>query len=243
MPGTDLTYQLITVDGQDKVLWSDGRMHPVVRGGDGDEGANGGGDSGGDSGEGAATNKGGTGSGDESGAAKNDDVDGGKVTFTPEQQAHIDKLLNDQFGKGAAKGAKEREAAIAEYLTQQGLSETDRLKAEKDAAEQRAQQVTETANQRLVLADAKVAAVTAGAKSDRVAALLKLVDLSDIGVDDAGNVDAKAIEKAVKKGLDEYPEFKAVDGKTGKSSTEMNGNGGKAPAKTLEDAVNARLNG
>lgn len=212
----------------------------VVSGGDesaGDGGGEGGSEGGEGSGSGESQGASG-GQGGESGTGDSgQDNDGGekKLELT---QAELDKMIDKRLGRAKAKW----ESELKDYSDAENQTETERLQSEKEAAERAAQERTDAANQRLVLADAKVAAVTAGAKSDRVTALLKLVDLSDIDVDDDGNVDAKAVEKAVKAGLDEYPEFKASasGGKGGNSGGTFNGGHGDTKPSNLEEAVAAR---
>jgi len=153
-------------------------------------------------GEGGASNAG--------SQTNDDDPDGGEGsegaasgrTFT---QAEIDKIVQREKRKAADAERKriEDEAKTA------AMSETDKLRTEKDAAEKSAQAAINAANQRLVQADAKVAALELGAKPDRVAALLRLADLSDVEVDDKGVVDTAAVKDALSAVLSEYPEFKA----------------------------------
>jgi hypothetical protein len=228
-----VTFELAQVDGRRVWLTSTGRVLPFVAGGDGPDGGEGGDGTGGEGGEGTGSDETGN-----DGGEGDDGEAGEKLTLT---QAELDRMIDKRLGRAKTKWETELKA----YTDAEGQSEADRLKSEKEAAEQAAQQVTERANQKLIAADAKVAAVGAGAKPDRITALLKLVDLSDIDVDDDGTPDLKAIEKAVKKGLVEYPEFKAGanGGRNGSSGGEFNGNNGETKPATMADAVTARLGG
>lgn len=196
-------------------------------------GGDGGGD-GGDDGTGASDGAGGSGSGTGDGAGGDDGKGAAKVEMT---QAELDALIAKTHGK--AKG--QAEADLKKYLEAQGKTAEEQAKQAAKDADDRAKSATEKANGRLVKADAKVAAVTAGVKGERVDAVLKLADLSDVEVSDDGDVDPKAVKKAIDAVLKEYPEFKAGgSGKGGASGGEHNGNSGTKP-KTMEDAVAARL--
>lgn len=194
----------------------------VVAGGDGSteggegEGA-GGEENGGEGGEGSG------GAGGE--AASGGEGAGGEGTGAkPMSQAEIDAIVEKRLGQ--AKKAWEKDAKTA--ADREKMDEVDRLKAEKEDSDKAAAAVTERANQRLVQADAKVAAVSEGANPKRVDALLKLVDLSNVTVDDDGTVDSTAVAAAIKAGLEEFPEFKAGDGKgAGRSGGNFNGGDGK----------------
>lgn len=157
-------------------------------------------------------------------------------------QAELDELIAGRMAK--AKKSWEAEAKTAADRAK--MDEAERLKAEKSDAEKAAKSATEQANARIVRSDARIAAVDAKVRPERAAAFVKLLDLSEVGVDDDGNADAKALKKAIDAGLKEYPEFKVSDdGKSaGRSGADnMNGNGGKQRATSLEDAVAAKLGG
>lgn len=207
-------------------LMPSGRVYPFVAGADEGEGGEGG-QSGGAGGEaGAEDGKGG----------ENKNTGGeAKVDMT---QAELDKLIADKTGK--AKG--DAEASFKKWLKDQAADETTREKNRADEAEQAATKATETANARLIRAEAKEAALAAKANPDRVNALLKLADLSDITVGDDGEVDPKAVRKAIDAALKEYPEFKAGAGKGGASGGEHNGGDDKKPGN-LKEAVAAHLAG
>lgn len=212
-------------------------------GGGAGEGGTGAGDGGGQ-GDGAGTGDGGQGAGDTGDKAtdKADDKPT-KIEFTKEQQDHIAKLLGEEKAKATEKAKKEAEATAAEAAKRAKMDEADRLKAEKADAEKAASEATEKANARAIRADAKVAAVNAGVKADRVDAFLRVADLGDVKVNDDGDPDAKAISKAVADTLKDFPEFKAAPGKGGTSGGDHNGNGAPTRATTLEDAVNRKLAG
>lgn len=225
--------KVICVDGRPLAwLMPDGRIYPHVSGADDGEG----GDSGGGSGDGGGGDGSGEGGDGNPPNNKNEDGDGeAKVEMT---QAEFDEKIKQRLGR--AKTQWEKEAKEAAERDQ--LDEADRLKAEKADAEKAAKDATDRANDRLVRASAKVAAVDAGANPKRVDALLKLADLSDIEVDDDGEPDGEAVTKAVTKALGEYPEFKAAAGKGGPSGGEHNGDSTKK-ASNLQEAVAGALAG
>jgi hypothetical protein len=64
----------------------------------------------------------------------------------------------------------------------------------------------------IVKAEAKGALVQAGAKPDRVARLVRLLDVDEINVDEKGNVDEDDLQAEVERVKEEWPElFKAAD--------------------------------
>jgi len=208
-------------------------------GGAGDAGA-GAGDQGSGAGGGEGSGTAGTGADDKGGAAKTE-----KVTFTKEQQAEVDRIASEARAAAAAKATKDAEAAAKQAAERAKMDEADRLKAEKADADKKATEATEKANTRAIRADAKVAAVAAGVGADVVTEFLAVVDLSDVKVDDDGEPDPKAIKKAIDATLAK-PTFKAAfiptTGKgAGSSGGDHNGGGDKGRAKTIEDAVAARL--
>jgi hypothetical protein len=218
------------IDGRVCWLFADGTVLPVIQGGadggDGDGGDGSGGEGDGD-GEGSGTGEGAGGTG--SGTSTDGDSDSGdgkgdvKVQMT---QAELDALIGKAHGK--AKTQAERE--FKQWLERQQMDDAARAKAEKDDAEKAAQEHVKGANGRLVRAEAKVAALAAGVKADRVTRFLRNVDLDDVEVDDDGDVDEKAVAKAVKAALDEVPEFKggaSNGGGGGSSGGEFNGTGDK----------------
>lgn len=233
----DLATEYVTtlIDGRLCAVWNDGTVLPVVRGGADDGGGDGGGDEGGDgSGDGGADD--GDGSGDDDATGKGGDAD--KVTMT---QAELDRLVASE--KAKAKKAAEAEAKQAAERAK--MDEAERLKAEKADSDKAAAEATAKANARVIRSEAKLAAVASGVKADRVERFLKLVDLDGIEVDDDGEVDSKAVSKAVAAALKDVPEFKgdAGQGNGGASGGDMNSDGERGRAKSIEDAVSARLAG
>lgn len=158
-----------------------------------------------------------------------------KVELT---QAELDAMI----AKASGRAAKDTEKRLKDEASRASLDEVERLKLEKQDADQKAADATARANARLVAADAKLAAQTAKVKSDRIDAFLKLVDLSGVEVDDDGNVDTKALKKLIDAGVKDYPEF--IDNGTQpppRGGGQHNGDEPAGRATSLDDAVNKRL--
>lgn len=150
-------------------------------------------------------------------------------------QAEVDAAIAKRLN--AEKTKWEQEAK--ERADREKMDEAERLKAEKADADKKAADAVTDANARIIRSEAKVAAVTAGAKAAQAEYVVKLADLSDVTVDDDGNPDAKAIKKAVEKVLTDVPALK-VDAKAAPSGGDLGGGGGEAKATTIADAVNAK---
>lgn len=143
--------------------------------------------------------------------------------------------------EAAEKRAKELEEATQseseKALTkarEEGAAEAKKASDEREAA------INAKANQRLVAAEAKLQAIEAGVKSDRVAKFLRLIDVTSVTVDDDGNVDTKTLRKLVDDELEATPEFKAEAGRAPGSAP-----GGKPPAgdKPVDDYEAGRAAG
>lgn len=119
-------------------------------------------------------------------------------------QEEVDKAISKRLAQERKKWDKEQ----AEAKAKADMSETERLKAEKAEAEKAAAESHSKAAQMLIAADAKVAAVEAGVKPGRVNKFLRLVDLSDIELNDKGEPDSQAIKAAIEAELADAPEFK-----------------------------------
>ncbi len=143
-----------------------------------------------------------------------------KLTLT---QAELDAQINARLAKAQKQWQDKAEADAAAAA----MTETERLKAEKDQAIKDAADKVKGANAKLVGADARVQAVAAGVKSERVALFLKNVDLSDIEVDDDGNFDEAKVKAAVQATLDLLPEFKGSTAPAGSSGGDHTGGTGK----------------
>jgi|SRR5690625_1519462 len=164
----------------------------------------------------AGDNTGGTQEPDTGGDGGDGTQDNGKA-FT---QADIDRILQQRL----ARERKQWETQMEEERKKAQMSVEERLKAEKEEAEARAQEAHNTANQRLISAEAKVQAVALGVKPERVEYALRLADLSDVDMDDDGNPDAAAIKAALDVVLNDLPELKGTTN-PGRSGSEFHGGG------------------
>lgn len=123
-------------------------------------------------------------------------------------------LTQEQFDKTLTKRlAQERrawEADAEEKRKKAEMTEAERLKAEKDEADRKATAATDAANARIVKTEARAALADAGVKAERRDYALRMLELSSVTVDDAGNPDAKALKAAVEALLKDIPELKGA---------------------------------
>lgn len=187
----------------------------------------GGGDGGTVSGEGGAPAPGGA-DGQGGGAGQGDPT--GAAEGQPDTKPAAGKTLtqdevNELIAKAKASERAKATAEAAEAAKRAKMDEADRLKAEKADADKKAVEAVERANQRAVRSDAKLEAVAAGVKPDRVDHFMRLLDLSDVAVDDNGDPDPKAIKRAVKEALAAVPEFKGEASPAGSSGEFGSDNG------------------
>lgn len=87
--------------------------------------------------------------------------------------------------------------------------EVQRQKERAEKAEANAKAASEKAAQRVIAAEAKVQALEAGARPDRVNAVLRLTDLSEVDLGEDGEPDTSAIKRLLSATLKEFPEFGA----------------------------------
>lgn len=138
------------------------------------------------------------------GTNDNQDTQDGKggndgKTFTQED---VDRIITERLKRER----KSWEQKAADDKRKAEMSEADKLKAAADEAEQKSKAAEERANATVVKAEAKVALLAAGVKSERMGYALKLIDLSGITVTD-GEPDAAAITKQVDALLKDFPEI------------------------------------
>lgn len=191
--------------------------------GTGDGGQDGGQGDGGQGDQGGQPNSG-SGKGDADGGGK-DAGDKQPFAVFPDEASFMARIQREgkkQF-KELLKGLgiedeTSLKSIIEAHKDAQEKAKTDLQKAQeaKEAAEKQAKEALTKANQVLIQTEAKLQAVALGVKPERVDYLLKLVDLSEIEVEN-GQVDKEAVKLAVEKVLSEVPELKqtAVTGKGG----------------------------
>ena len=203
-------------------FWLNGTFYPLIMGGA--EDGEGGDDDKGDKGDGKGeTGDAGDGDGSKGDGEGDGDDEGTKSKPKPKySQDDMDSAITKRVARERKKWEKDQ----AEAKKKEQMTEAEKLKAAKDEAEAKAAESQTIANKKLVRADAKVAAVAAGVKAERVNRFLKLVDLSDVDVDDkTGEPDSDAIKAAITEALEDVPEFKAGDGKGGESGGDFSSSG------------------
>jgi hypothetical protein len=175
-----------------------------------------------------ATDDAGTGGGDD-----NKGGDAGKVTFTAEQQAHIDALVVDRVER-AKKTAKQQALDEAkQQRDREQMDELDRVKAEKADAEKVASAAQARLDGVIIDSEAKVAVLAAGVSADRLEKALRLLDLDGVEVVE-GKVDGAAVTKAVEKLKAEIPELFTVQAPARSGGDFSGGGQGKRSFTTAE---------
>lgn len=155
----------------------------------------------------------------------------GKVTFTDEQQAHIDKLIGERAKRAEASAAKkalearakelgfesaeEMEAAVKAHKDAQDKAKTDLEKAQEAAqkAEAEREKALSAANDRLIRAEVKLQASELGVVDADAA--YALMDRSEVEVADDGAV--KGVKEALEALVKAKPYLKgsATPGRSG----------------------------
>lgn len=187
-----------------------GAPEPGEGGDGGGDNGGAGGDQGGQGGTGGAGGQGGdTGSGDDG------------RTF---RQADIDRIVSQRLAD--QKRAHDRE--VQQAREDAGKSDTQRIEAERDRAVTRADTAVAKAGPKVAQALAQVAAITAGGRGDRAAAIVRQADLEGVVEFDGDDwtVDTEKVTAAIDKVLGEYPEWK-VDTGTGGDQGGQGGTGGE----------------
>ncbi|WP_139074660.1 scaffolding protein [Paenibacillus elgii] len=200
------------------------------------EGAGSGGD-GGDSG------------GDGSGEGGAKDIKSGKVEFTPEQQAEIDRMVSDRLARQAKKYADYDDLKTKVTTFEQAeedrlkaaMSEKDRLEAEKaealkkaEEAEGKAQSTLDAANKRMIKAEFRALARELGVRADALDDAFVLADLTAVTVDDDGNIDG--VQGAVEALLKAKP-YLVAEAKTKPKTIGEPSNPTQDEIKTLEQQL------
>lgn len=125
----------------------------------------------------------------------------GDKTFT---QADLDRIVGERLTREREKykdyDTYKEKAGKYDESEANKLSEQEKLKKERDEANEKSTAALTTANKRLVTAELKLQAAAQGVPADRLAAVTKLTDLSSVNVDDNGDVSGvkEAIEACLK---------------------------------------------
>lgn len=187
------------INGRLMSVFSDGTLLPVVRGGADDGGAGGDGGSGDDGGSGSDDGGQGGGDGDGSGGAG-------------DKQAVLADLAKERKARQTAE--KERKALEERLAKLEEGTKSEHEKAleqaRKEAGESARTETLTAANARIVRAEVKAAA---GGKLADPNDAIRLLDLDEFEVDDEGNIDPKAISKAIDELVKSKPYLAANGGK------------------------------
>lgn len=152
----------------------------------------------------------------------------GKVTFSTEQQAHIDQLIAKAHGKAKTQAEKE----LHSWLEEQGMDAQQRAAAEKQRAEAERDEARADALRARVETAAERAAIAAGVKADRVDRFLTVAGLNPDDLTLDGKPDPDAIKAAVEKAAGDWPEFKAIGGAPSGAPTGADFTGAGGTGKT-----------
>lgn len=148
-------------------------------------------------------------------------------TFT---QDEVNSIVQKRLEQQSKKMPSEEElTAYREWLESQKTEEekqTEKIQAE----------AMQIANRRLVRAEAKVMAITLNVKPERIDHAIRLADLSEVEVDEHGNVEMETLKAALERVTQEIPELliqKQQEGDTG-TGFKIGGSGSKGTATADE---------
>lgn len=154
---------------------------------------------------------------------------------TPEPkftQADLDRIVGERI----AKERKTFEQQMADLQATAGKTELEAERIKREQAEGKVTEVTKASAQRIAGTEAKLAAHLAGARPDRLDAILKQADLTE-AVSETGEVDEAKVKAAIDKVIADYPEWKAdtTPGLPGSSGPSMLPDGsGQKPVWTRQ---------
>jgi len=134
-------------------------------------------------------------------------ADNGGTATVSMTQVEFDKTIEDRLARAKKADRKAWEEEVAEAKKKAEMSEAERLKADKETAEQAVKDAHSKAGQRVIHAEARVAAIIAGIKPERLSYALRMADLSKIEVNDDGEPDATAIKSAIDQVVKDIPEL------------------------------------
>lgn len=113
----------------------------------------------------------------------------------PATQADLDRIIGDRVARERAKYADYNDLKAKADAHDKALADamTEQEKAVADARREGEQSALQSANSRLVAAEARALAAEAGFRIG-AASVVRLLDLTDVGVNEAGEVDQAAIK-------------------------------------------------
>lgn len=182
------------------------------------------------------------------------DVTPDQDTETSDNDSNVGLEINEEEVSRIEAERTERasKAALTSYFKQQGLSQKEaeqyfeQHKAKKAAEREQAQNdlgmlqqtnkdleqqlaaAQQKANNALIKAEAKVAAMSLGVRADRVNHVIRLATLKDVTIDEDGAIDAAAVKAAIEQVLKEIPELKQSE--ENRPGFKIGGAGQQAPA-------------
>lgn len=135
-----------------------------------------------------------------------------KPSVLPRPESNEEGYYKRQFDKAQRELEKyqqseeERKQAIASALEQ--------VRAEKEAVEKQVAAARAEANGRVLNAEAKVQALAAGVRPERLEYALRLAELSGVPVSETGEPDGEALRKAIDAVVQDFPEISGGLGPT-----------------------------
>lgn len=152
-------------------------------------------------------------------------------------QADIDRVVTERMAAEKRRHDRELEQAREDA----GKSDTQRIEAERDRYKTQAEQAAQKAAPKVAQALAQVAAIAAGGRADRAAAIVRVADLDGVAKFDGDDftIDESRLTEAIGKVLTEYPEWK---GEAPKPDDEGKGDEGDGKPKH-SDSSGGDLNG
>lgn len=150
------------------------------------------------------------------------DVQDNPVDDNKPEKTFTQKELDDIIVKRLARERKQWEKALEEERKRANMDELERVKLEKQEAEQKAAEAFLKANKRLVESEAKVQALALGIETKKLPYVLKLADL-DVAelINEEGDIDSKGIKSAIKKIVEDLPELVTTKVDTSKGGSDF----------------------
>lgn len=150
----------------------------------------------------------------------------------PKTQADLDRIIQREKAKAQKQAKEELETAAR----QAQMTEAERLKAEKDAAVKETEALKTSTNNLLIVAEARVQAMSLGARAETLDYIIKMADLEGIEVTD-GKANAVAIQAVIAKIKTDVP---TLFGMPGQPNAGVNFQGGGADT-SLEAQINEAI--
>jgi hypothetical protein len=137
----------------------------------------------------------------------------------------------------------EQQQQAEEQARRAKMEESERLKLEKQEAEQRAQDALGRANKRVINSEARALAASRGVSSERLAYVVRMADLSGVEVDDDGNADTETLTSAIDRVLEDIPEFTGSQTEQRRTAPDMSSTDRQLSPEEATEAFNRQLRG